>query len=372
MQGEPLLSLPIELVALILLGVIGLSIAAGLLAFRIITKRGHPSAVSWLQGIIDALPFGVLIVVDAEQALTYNATAQHHLRLSGHRIPRPLSAVATRVAKSGMPETAHLPGVEGKGHLRFESLPLQVSGVNQGVLFLLREVEESEGHYRQLLGALSHELRTPLTGIMGHLDILRTSGPEEEKLRQRSQQFIGKEVARLARLVEDLLQLSRLESTPVDLQPVNPRVVAEEAISSSYQRAEAQGVALLLRADSNLPRVQADPDRLQQVLINLLDNAIKASPPGSSAVVTLRPEANGVRVVVSDNGPGIPPQDLPYLFDPFFRGASPDRAQTQGTGLGLTIVKSILDQHGAAMWIDSTPGRGTHISFKLRAVPGGR
>jgi len=227
------------------------------------------------------------------------------------------------------------------------------------------EMHEREASYRRLIGAVSHELRTPLTAIMGHVDILGSCSIEEEALWRRSQRFIAGEVERLARLVDDLLSLSRLETTPSQMRPVNVRAIAEEAISTLWEAAERAQVTLLLQASPGLPRVLADPDRLQQVFINLLDNAIKYSSGGATATIRLYHEGKAVRVEVIDTGPGIAPEDLPHIFEPMYRGSTAAIRATLGTGLGLTIVKTILEQHGATISVESVRGEGTTFSFRL-------
>jgi len=213
---------------------------------------------------------------------------------------------------------------------------------------------------------IAHELRTPLTAIMGHADILASCSIEEEGLWRRSQQFITGEAERLARLVEDLLALSRLDLSASPLAPVNLQAAAEEALSALWQSAEERGVTLTLQAAPGLPRVLGDADRLRQVFVNLLDNGVKYTPTGGRVTVRLAPDEDAglVQVSVSDTGMGVPATDLPYIFDPLYRGEQADRAAT-GTGLGLTIVRTILSQHGAEIRVQSEPERGTTFSFDL-------
>jgi two-component system phosphate regulon sensor histidine kinase PhoR len=199
---------------------------------------------------------------------------------------------------------------------------------------------------------------------MGHTDILSSCSIEEEALWRRSQQFIARESERLARLVEDLLTLSRLDRATVSLSPVNLRAVAEEAISAVWQSAEERAVTLALQANEGLPRVRGDADRLRQVFVNLLDNGVKYTPDGGRVVVRLTPEENVVHAEVSDTGMGIAETDLPHIFDPLFRSDQAARVAT-GTGLGLTIVQAILVQHGADVRVHSEPQQGTTFSFDI-------
>jgi signal transduction histidine kinase len=146
--------------------------------------------------------------------------------------------------------------------------------------------------------------------------------------------------------------------------PVNLQAVAEEAISTTWQSSEEQGVTLALQASGNLPRVRGDADRLRQVFANLLDNGVKYTASGGQVTIRLTPVEGAVRVEISDTGMGISQADLPHIFDPLFRGDQASRTAT-GTGLGLTIVRTILAQHGAEIQVRSEPQRGTTFFFDL-------
>jgi two-component system phosphate regulon sensor histidine kinase PhoR len=210
---------------------------------------------------------------------------------------------------------------------------------------------------------VAHELRTPLTAIVGHAEILASCNPADEALWRRSRDFIAAETQRLARLVDDLLALSRLEASPPLMQTVNLRAVVESALSFLYNRAESAGLTLILDAPPSLPRIRADAHRLEQALVNLLDNAVKYTPGGGTITVRMMSEGGYVRVEVGDTGPGIAPDDLPHLFEPLYRAESV--RHLPGTGLGLTIVRAILDQHNAPISVRSQPGQGATFTFRL-------
>ena len=373
MPPDPLISLPLGVVALGLLALLGL---VGLLGARVqhrIARRQVNDLPELLVGVLASIPSGALVVDASGRVLAQNEASRQHLRLSlGSAVPNLLAEASARVIRGRSPEVSVLPAPEGGGRLLVDVSPLVIQGVSELVLMVLRGNggEGRAARSRQLLGALSHELRTLLTAIMGHMDILASSGPDEEDLRRRSERMISSEAARLARLVEDMLQLSRLESAPFHMQPVNIRSVAEEAISTLYAKSEQAEVALLLKASANLPRVLGDADRLQQVLINLIDNGIKYTPRGGSLSVSLAEKAEDVEVKVEDGGSGISTQDLPDLFEPFFRGGLAERGAPKGTGLGLAIVKTILDQHQTEIAVESKPGEGSRFSFRLKSLGG--
>ena len=383
------LSLPLVIAVLLLLGLL---VAAGgwLLARRRRPAGNHkglplpagdhkglsllaPASVPWLPTLLEALPCGALLADTQGRVRRANGQACLWLGEAGRsvKLPRPVRALVRRVAVSGVSEGLEIYVPPGMDHrLWVEASAL---GENGGVLVL---IEERQGGgvaaevYRRLMRTVAHELRTPLTAIMGHADILASCSIEEESLWRRSQQFITGEVARLARLVEDLLTLSRLDVSVSALVPVNLQAAVEEALSTLWQSAEEKGVTLTLQAVPGLPRVMGDADRLRQVFINLLDNGVKYTPPGGRVTVRLAPYENEngdedrVRVEVRDTGMGIQRTDLPYIFDPLFRGEQAGRAAT-GTGLGLTIVRIILAQHGVEIRVQSEIERGTTFSFDL-------
>jgi two-component system phosphate regulon sensor histidine kinase PhoR len=296
-----------------------------------------------------------------------NGQARRWLGEAGRpvRLPSSIQSMVKRVTTSSVSERLEIQAPSGEDRrLWIEAAAL---GRDGGVLVLIEEKSESgvaAETYRRLMHTIAHELRTPLTAIMGHADILASCSIEEEQLWRRSQRFITSEAERLARLVEDLLTLSRLDLSASALVPVNLQAAAEEAISALWQSAEEKGITLTLQAGPGLPRVVGDADRLRQVLVNLVNNGVKYTPSGGRVTVRLTPSQGSVRVEISDTGMGIPPADLPHIFDPLFRGEQADRAAT-GTGLGLTIVRTILAQHGAEAQVHSEQERGTTFSFDL-------
>ncbi len=230
---------------------------------------------------------------------------------------------------------------------------------------------QAEQAARFLLSDLSHELRTPLATLLTHLEVLRLPHIPDET-RQQSISLMYVEAKRMARLVHDMLELGRLEaSADIEHRPVDLLAVVEAALAQVQPQAEARQIALSLQADTPLPLVVGDPDLLKQVFLNLLDNAIKYSRPGDRAVVSLRPDPAGERVIcaVCDSGPGIPAEHLPHVTRRFYRVAP---HEIEGSGLGLTIVAEILRRHRSRLEIESrTEGAetGTCARFVLPALP---
>lgn len=368
---DVLLSLPLALVAAILvfLGLF-IGVSGWLLAHRRRVagrRRPRPASDMWLSDVLRALPCGMILIDARGRVELANQQARRWIGEvdSLADLPAEIRAVVDRAVTSGLAEGVTTNAISDDNHRSWiEATPLGDGG---DVLIVIRESNvggvDAEV-YRRLIQTIGHELRTPLTAIMGHTDILSSCSIEEEALWRRSQQFIARESERLARLVEDLLTLSRLDRATVSPMPVNLRAVAEEAISAVWQSAEDKGVTLALQAPEGLPRVRGDADRLRQVFVNLLDNGVKYTPDGGRVVVRLTPEENLVHAEVSDTGMGIVETDLPHIFDPLFRGDQAARVAT-GTGLGLTIVQAILAQHGADIRVHSEHRQGTTFSFDI-------
>ena len=374
---QPLFSLPLGAVALGLVLIVGgVTLAAILLARR---RSGSPALdtgrASWLHQLIEALPQAALIVDSSGHLIACSAAAARVLSMDTNApsLPSDVAALVGRVRKSGTAETIELAAPDRpERHLRVTASALGGEDHPFGVLALMHDpTREGRGaeSYRRLMSAVSHELRTPLTAILGHADILGSCDPEQDQaLWRRSRDFIASEAHRLARLVEDLLTLSRLDLTPLRRAPVNVRAIAEEAISSLFQAAEARQVRLALQSPPSLSRVLGDRDRLYQAFLNLIDNAVKYSPAGGQVTVSLVPEERAVQVEVRDTGRGIQPQDLPYIFEPLYR--SEGARDVPGTGLGLTIVRTILERHGTTIEVESAPGQGTTFRFRLPYAQG--
>jgi signal transduction histidine kinase len=372
---EPVVSIPLGWIALAgLLAVVLLVGLAVLLTWRCWQRRAFAvqHAPPWLYDLLNSLPMAALVASQDGRVVAHNAKATHLLGLSGRDLALPLAlgTLVQQVLAFDVSETTEIAAPDdAQRRLRVTVTALGVAGSAKNALVLVSdpvELRQRETSYLRLISTVSHELRTPLTAIMGHVDILGSCSIEEEALWRRSQRFISGEVERLARLVDDLLSLSRLETSPAQMRPVKVRAIAEEAISTLWEAAERAQVSLLLQAPSGLPRVLAEPDRLQQVFINLLDNAIKYSSGGATVTIRLGHEgSNVVRVEVADTGPGIATDDLPHIFEPMYRGSSAAIRASLGTGLGLTIVKTILEQHGATISVQSTLGEGTTFTFRL-------
>ena len=230
------------------------------------------------------------------------------------------------------------------------------------------ELEQVEKLRRELVANVSHELKTPITALRAHLENLLdgVERPDRETI-----QVMLRQSERLGRLVDQLLDLSRLESgdIPMSLGVVSLRELAERVRSELAAAVADQRVRLEVAIPDDLPPVLADRERIHQVILNLLDNAVRFTPAGGLVTVVAVRRGARCHVRVSDTGPGIPPEHLPFVFERFYR-ADPARAREDGgTGIGLAIVRSIVESHGGRIHAESEVGRGTTFGFDLPVAP---
>ena len=277
----------------------------------------------------------------------------------------------------------------GPGWIEVSGAPITgPDGKGRWALFVIHDVTRQrvlERMRRDFVANASHELRTPLSVIKGYVETLvdghATMAPEE---RERFLRTIQRHSDRLNAIIADLLMLSRLESGTPGLAPetVELRPFLTELCVDFGARAAASRHRLELKVDDSAGAVRADREKLTQVFTNLLDNALKYSPAGARVAVSARGLEDGATVecAVRDDGPGIPPEDLPHIFERFYRVEKGRSRESGGTGLGLSIVKHVVQLHGGRVSAESELGRGTAILVRLprggpadagRPAPGG-
>jgi len=230
-----------------------------------------------------------------------------------------------------------------------------------------KEIERMKSDF---VNMVTHELRTPITAILGFSDTLLEFWPtldDEEK--RRHLEVILRESRRMRKLVNNFLDLSRLESDAVkpEFTSVDLRELALRAAETL--RGYSPGTRVEVSAPETLPPVQGDPDQLERVILNLGSNALKYSPPAGLVRLSVTREGDSVEVALSDEGPGIPPESLPRLFDKFYRVPEAPGKKRTGTGLGLTISKMIVDAHGGSIRAESILGKGSTFRVRLPQGP---
>ncbi|MHB9111268.1 MAG: PAS domain-containing sensor histidine kinase [Thermoleophilia bacterium] len=284
----------------------------------------------------------------------------------------PFCATAASVSE-GFSSTGYEVLISGKSGdrmwLSVSAAPIRdTDGVITGIVHVFRDISEYKEIDRvksDFVATVSHELRTPLTSILGFSKtLLRTDASFSDASRQSFLLEIVREGERLARLIEDVLSVSRIEAgnMRLDLKPVVAAPTVNQVVKSVARMTSIH--EFVIDVPEDLPRVNADPDKLYQVLLNLVVNAIKYSPDGGPITVTASRSGTNVLFGVRDEGVGISSEHLPHVFERFYRAAL-GKGAAAGTGLGLYVSKSLLEQMGGRIWVDSEFEKGSRFFFEL-------
>lgn len=286
--------------------------------------------------------------------------------LFSRRLTGPLIAmnrVARAMAAGDFGRRVEIPGNDELGMLAGS-----LNTLSRELQEKIAALERADKNRREFVANVSHELRTPLTIIQGYAEavqdgLARAEGREEEYLAH-----ILEEVGRLRRLVDDLLDLSRMEAGQVRMVrgPVDLAALARRVKERFLSVAEEKGITLSYTGAENLPPATGDPDRLEQVLINLVDNAVRHTPSGGEVVLEAGCGPEGVFVKVGDSGPGIPEDELPRIWERFYKADRARQRTGAGSGLGLAIARQIVELHGGRIWAENRPeGKGAVFAFVL-------
>jgi two-component system sensor histidine kinase BaeS len=229
------------------------------------------------------------------------------------------------------------------------------------------ELAHAQDLRHQMTADIAHELGTPLSLILGHSEALSEGvlPPETETFH-----VIHDEARRLSGLVDDLRTLSLAEARelPLTRRPTSPMALLERTVAAHAPRSKRRNISLQLDAAEGLPDVNVDPDRMAQVLDNLLGNAFRYTPAGGEIRLSASSGPSGVRLAVQDSGPGIPAVELPYVFERFYRGDKSRQRHEGGSGLGLAIARSIVEAHDGRIWAESEPGQGATFIIELQST----
>jgi len=229
------------------------------------------------------------------------------------------------------------------------------------------KLREQEHLRRELVANISHELATPLTAIQGFTEALIDGVVPDAEARLDTTQLIAREAARLRRLVDQLREVTTYEAgaRSLHLAEVALPSLIDETLSVLGPERERKRITLATDVSAELAPVAADADRLTEVLLNLLDNALRFTPEGGHIEVTAREQVGRVAVTIADSGPGIPEADRQRIFERFYRADSSRSSATGGTGLGLAIVRELVEAHGGTIEADERPGGGARFTFTL-------
>lgn len=269
--------------------------------------------------------------------------------------------------KTSQTQTGQFESVISKRFIRVIAVPLVDDSLTGALLLFqdLTELKSLQTMRRELIGNISHELRTPVAGIKAMIETLKEGAINDEKAAADFVARIDGEVDRMAQMLSELTELSRVESGRAELRmtPLDLNLLAEEAAAQLNPLAQRQRVTITTDLATDLPAVRGDNDRIRQTLVNLVHNAVKFNQPNGRVTIATKAEGQSVIVSVSDTGIGISEEELPHVFERFYKA---DKARTGGgSGLGLAIAKHIVQAHGGSIWAESEEGKGSTFSFSL-------
>jgi GAF domain-containing protein/nitrogen-specific signal transduction histidine kinase len=347
------------------------------------------------QAILEAVADGVLVTGLDNRIAFVNSSAERILNVSAlHMIGNSLDNLGVILGKAVITWTDTIrrwsedPSTFDPGDMYAEQLELESGRIALvhlapvilhkdflGTVSIFRDIThevEVDRLKSEFVATVSHELRTPMTAIKGYVDILTmgAAGALNEN-QMHFLEIVRGNIERLNTLVSDLLDISRIEAGRIALksQPVDLHSIAEEVIADVLDRSrtEEKPMALSLEAPKKIPPVLADSDRIRQILSNLVNNAYNYTPENGTIIVRIHSGNGELQVDVQDNGVGIAPENQNRIFDRFFRGEHPLVLATPGTGLGLPIVRQLVEMHNGRIWMKSTgiPGEGSTFSFTL-------
>jgi signal transduction histidine kinase len=308
--------------------------------------------------VLAVIALGLAVVVAAVLARRFTTPIRRLTEAAGALSEGDLSRrVDLGPASAGSSEIAELAG-------QFNTM---ADRLEQSVEIIRRDRDRS----RDFLADVSHELRTPIAAIRTFVELLQEHAGDDPAARHEFLDASAVQLERLDWLAQNLLELSKLESGLVepDLRPDDLRAAVESAVEQAEPSAHRRGVALRLALPDSPVRIRHDPQRIGQVVANLVGNALKFTPQGGRVDVELQSHPDGAELVVADTGVGIDASELPRIFERFYRGSHANEARSSGSGLGLAIVKSIVDIHAGRVTVDSAVGAGTTFHVFLPRDP---
>ena len=329
-----------------------------------------------LAAMLDQMTDGVMIA-DPAGVINFANPAAGRLFETGEVIDRNIVEVirqhqlieAWRVCQeSGEMQTQSVEMSDRRQFLQIVAIPDRTTGGSLLLVQDLTRVRHLETVRRDFVSNISHELRTPLASLKALTETLQDGALEDHEAAKRFLVRIEAEVDALTQMAAELLELSRIESgqVPLELKPVSPATLLFTALDRMRMQVERAAITFSVVCPPDLPSIRADAPRLEQVLVNLIHNAVKFTPPGGQVILSAQKEEYFIRFAVQDSGVGIPTEDLPRIFERFYKT---DRARTSGgTGLGLSISRHIVEAHGGKIWAESEEGKGSTFFFTILIV----
>jgi two-component system, OmpR family, phosphate regulon sensor histidine kinase PhoR len=335
-----------------------------------------------VEGILTRMREGVLLLDDHQRVLLVNPALREMLLLQDDSVGRSVLEVIRHGELKKMLDNVKLTG-EGKSQeVEFSGLkprqllvrvaPLGAAGGMFAVVLDVTEMRRLESIRRDFVANVSHELRTPVTAIRSAAETIRDVAVNDIQALPRFTDIIARNAERLGSLVDDLLDLSRIESREIRIvaEALDVSMLVSQVVTLFRERAEKRGQSLVVEVPTEVPRILADRRALEHILTNLIDNAVKYSGNGAEIRVRAVCVGTSIEVRVEDTGPGIAEEHLPRLFERFYRVDTGRSRELGGTGLGLSIVKHLVEAMGSNIDVDSEQGTGTRFAFRLPMAPG--
>ena len=333
-----------------------------------------------LDAILNHMNDGILIInaegnverINLAAQSMFNLTSQDAINRSAVEVLRQVQLIELWKACSATGKQQVTTVETSPGRLFLQGIATPVTwGEKSSIMLIFQDltrIHQLELVRKEFVSNVSHELRTPLSSMRALNETLQDTISEEPEVSQKFLKKMDQELDNLIQLVNELLELSRLESgrVPIDRQRVSPSVLLQSAEDHMKLQAERNGLEIMTIHNNVLPDVSADFTRIDQVFTNLIHNAIKFTPPGGKITLSAMQEEDQVVFTIEDTGIGISPEVLPRIFERFYK-ADRSRAST-GTGLGLSISKHVIESHGGKIWAESVEGKGSKFSFSLPII----
>ncbi len=334
-----------------------------------------------LEAILGALIESVIAIDEEGRILFLNPAAEHLFEVQSEEVKGkrfleglrhgPLLTIFAQMLAGGASVNEEITLHSPTEHiLSIQAVPVNYDGGKRGMVAALHDVTELrklERVRQEFVANASHELKTPLTAIKGFVETLLDGALDDPKNNRQFLETIQDHSHRLMLLLEDLLDLSAIEAKRVEyrFEPVVVSEVVERLVRGLGPTAKTKDVVLDIDLPKTLPRVRADREKLAQILMNLLDNAIKFNRKGGRVEVRAKEDGQRLQISVKDSGSGIADSDLPRVFERFFRGDKSHSSEIAGTGLGLAIVKHLVEAHQGTVEAESTLTQGSTFRFTL-------
>ncbi|MDY7033052.1 MAG: ATP-binding protein [Thermodesulfobacteriota bacterium] len=334
------------------------------------------------QAILSGMIEGVIAADSDQRIILFNTAAETMFNVSSRKAlgrfywevirHSGFNAVFQEVLDTGNPKTEEITlQYEGEKILHVQAAAITDEKKEHlavvAVFHDITEIRRLERVRKEFVANVTHELRTPLTSIKGFVETLRDGAINDPENSLKFLNIIATHTDRLNQLLSDLLELSQIESgrTEMNLEPINIMDVINRVVSVFADTVHQRKQSITIDIQEDFPFVLVDEEKVEIVLINLLDNAVKYTPDNGEITVSAFDKGNNVQIEVSDTGMGIPDAELPRIFERFYRVDKARSRELGGTGLGLSIVKHIVDAHGGTVHAESEMGKGTRIIFTL-------